>query len=40
MIIEYIKVMQKWLVSYKGKPVGVGETIPEALQNALLAVEL
>lgn len=30
--------MQKWLVKYKDRAVGIGDTIPEALAQALLSI--
>lgn len=38
MNITYLKFMQKYLVSYKGKAIGVGDTISEALGQALLII--
>lgn len=38
MQITYLKFMQKWLATYKGKPVGVGNSIAEAITNALEAI--
>ncbi len=39
MQIKYLKFMKKWLVSYKGRAIGIGETIPEALGKALSLIQ-
>jgi hypothetical protein len=39
MKIEYLKFMQKYLISYKGKPIGVGNNISEALAQALATLK-
>jgi hypothetical protein len=38
MIIEHLKFLQKYLVKYHGRAIGVGDTISEALGQALLQV--
>jgi len=40
MIITYLKFMKKYLVSYHGKPLAVGENLAEALRDALYIATL
>ena len=35
MKITYLKFMQKWLCSYQGEAIGVGDTISEAIGQGL-----
>jgi hypothetical protein len=35
MQIKYLKFMQKWLASYQGKAIGIGNTAIEAIGQAL-----
>ena len=40
MQIQYLKFMQKYLVSYKGKALAVGDNLPQALADALYIATL
>lgn len=40
MQIQYLKFMKKYLVSYKGKPLAVGENLAQALADALYIATL
>ena len=40
MKIEWLKFMQKYLITYKGKPLAVGDNLAQALADALYLVTL
>lgn len=39
MTIKFLKYVKKWLIQYHGESIAVGDTIGQALEDALLVIK-